>query len=167
MRSPRSWNVCARGADAQGPVSRQVAAGDQPRRAAAPEGTRRPVRADAREAAASKSEMDQLLSDINQAGIGRGLQFELFRPGRRPSRTTTPSCRFRCACPAATTTWRVCRRHRQSAAHRDAQQPELTAQRDGVLALDATAKTYRYLDEENWPHSARHGSRRQEVMPRR
>ena len=29
----------------------------------------------------SKSEMDALLSDINQAGLGRGLQFELFRPG--------------------------------------------------------------------------------------
>ena len=29
----------------------------------------------------SKSEMDALLTDINQAGMGRGLQFELFRPG--------------------------------------------------------------------------------------
>ncbi len=29
----------------------------------------------------SKSEMDALLSDINQAGVGRGLDFELFRPG--------------------------------------------------------------------------------------
>ncbi len=29
----------------------------------------------------SKSEMDALLSDINQAGVGRGLQFELFKPG--------------------------------------------------------------------------------------
>ncbi|MEO7242468.1 MAG: type 4a pilus biogenesis protein PilO [Variovorax sp.] len=29
----------------------------------------------------SKAEMDALLSDINQAGLGRGLQFELFRPG--------------------------------------------------------------------------------------
>jgi len=28
-----------------------------------------------------KADMDALLSDINQAGIGRGLQFELFRPG--------------------------------------------------------------------------------------
>ncbi len=28
----------------------------------------------------SKSEMDALLTEINQAGIGRGLQFELFRP---------------------------------------------------------------------------------------
>lgn len=30
----------------------------------------------------SKSEMDALLSDINQAGVGRGLQFELFKPGQ-------------------------------------------------------------------------------------
>lgn len=29
----------------------------------------------------SKSEMDALLTDINQAGLGRGLQFNLFRPG--------------------------------------------------------------------------------------
>lgn len=29
----------------------------------------------------SESEMDALLTDINQAGLGRGLQFELFRPG--------------------------------------------------------------------------------------
>src|SRR5690606_24686878 len=30
----------------------------------------------------SKSEMADLLSDINQAGVGRGLQFELFKPGQ-------------------------------------------------------------------------------------
>jgi type IV pilus assembly protein PilO len=29
----------------------------------------------------SKAEMDALLTDINQAGLGRGLAFELFRPG--------------------------------------------------------------------------------------
>lgn len=29
-----------------------------------------------------KAEMDALLSDINQAGLGRGLQFELFKPGQ-------------------------------------------------------------------------------------
>ena len=28
----------------------------------------------------NKSEMEALLSDINQAGLGRGLQFELFKP---------------------------------------------------------------------------------------
>ena len=30
----------------------------------------------------NKSEMDALLTDINQAGLGRGLQFDLFRPGK-------------------------------------------------------------------------------------
>src|SRR5574341_1524507 len=29
----------------------------------------------------NKSEMESLLVDINQAGLGRGLQFELFKPG--------------------------------------------------------------------------------------
>src|SRR6185437_14480956 len=31
----------------------------------------------------NKSQMDALLVDINQAGLGRGLQFELFRPAQR------------------------------------------------------------------------------------
>jgi type IV pilus assembly protein PilO len=30
----------------------------------------------------NKSEMDALLTDINQAGLGRGLQFDLFKPGK-------------------------------------------------------------------------------------
>lgn len=30
----------------------------------------------------SKAEMDALLSDVNQAGLGRNLQFDLFRPGQ-------------------------------------------------------------------------------------
>ncbi|HEY0663149.1 MAG TPA: type 4a pilus biogenesis protein PilO, partial [Thiobacillaceae bacterium] len=33
-----------------------------------------------------KSEMDALLTDINQAGLGRGLQFELFKPGAESAR---------------------------------------------------------------------------------
>jgi type IV pilus assembly protein PilO len=41
----------------------------------------------------SKAEMDALLSDINQAGIGRGLQFELFRPGSSIRASTTSSGR--------------------------------------------------------------------------
>ena len=36
--------------------------------------------------------MSALLSDINQAGLGRSLQFELFRPGQVVVRITTPSC---------------------------------------------------------------------------
>ena len=44
----------------------------------------------------NRSQMDALLVDINQAGLGRGLQFELFklRP-LRPSGSSTPSCRSR------------------------------------------------------------------------
>lgn len=30
----------------------------------------------------NRAEMDSLLADINQAGLGRGLLFELFKPGR-------------------------------------------------------------------------------------
>jgi type IV pilus assembly protein PilO len=41
----------------------------------------------------SKSEMAELLSDINQAGVGRGLQFELFKPGQEVIRDYTPNCR--------------------------------------------------------------------------
>lgn len=37
----------------------------------------------------SKSEMDALLTDISQAGLGRGLQFELFRPGSEITRDNT------------------------------------------------------------------------------
>ena len=45
----------------------------------------------------NKSQMDALLVDINQAGLGRGLQFELFRPAPQRDRgaSSTPSCRSR------------------------------------------------------------------------
>jgi type IV pilus assembly protein PilO len=97
----------------------------------------------------SKAEMDQLLSDINQAGIGRGLQFELFRPGQTALKD------YYAELPISV---RVSGRYHDLGAFAGdiANLPRivtlnnlnLTAQRDGVLALDATAKTYRYLDEE-------------------
>jgi type IV pilus assembly protein PilO len=97
----------------------------------------------------SKAEMDQLLSDINQAGIGRGLQFELFRPGQTVLRD------YYAELPIAV---RVSGRYHDLGAFAGdiANLPRIvtlnnlnvTAQRDGVLALDATAKTYRYLDQE-------------------
>ena len=34
----------------------------------------------------NKAEMEALLIDINQAGLGRGLQFELFKPGRETTK---------------------------------------------------------------------------------
>jgi type IV pilus assembly protein PilO len=97
----------------------------------------------------SKAEMDQLLSDINQAGIGRGLQFELFRPGQTALKD------YYAELPISV---RVSGRYHDLGAFAGdiANLPRivtlnnlnLTSLRDGVLALDATAKTYRYLDEE-------------------
>lgn len=97
----------------------------------------------------SKAEMDALLSDINQAGIGRGLQFELFRPGQTSLKD------YYAELPISV---RVSGRYHDlgSFASDIANLPRivtlnnlnLTAQRDGVLALDATARTYRYLDDE-------------------
>jgi type IV pilus assembly protein PilO len=97
----------------------------------------------------SKSEMDALLSDINQAGVGRGLQFELFRPGQTNVKD------YYAELPISV---RVSGRYHDLGAFAGdiANLPRivtlnninLTAVRDGVLALDATAKTYRYLDDE-------------------
>ncbi len=96
----------------------------------------------------SRAEMDQLLSDINQAGIGRGLQFELFRPGQVSVRD------YYAELPIAV---RVSGRYHDLGAFAGdiANLPRIvtlnnlnvSAQREGVLSLDATAKTFRYLDE--------------------
>lgn len=51
----------------------------------------------------NRAEMDSLLSDINQAGVGRGLQFELFKPGAERSRISMPRCRSMCASSVPTT----------------------------------------------------------------
>ncbi|MGE5336379.1 MAG: type 4a pilus biogenesis protein PilO [Gemmatimonadota bacterium] len=97
----------------------------------------------------SKAEMDALLSDINQAGIGRGLQFELFRPGSVNLRD------YYAELPIAI---RLSGRYHDLGAFASdiANLPRivtlnnltLQSQRDGVLTMDATAKTYRYLDED-------------------
>lgn len=97
----------------------------------------------------SKAEMDALLSDINQAGIGRGLQFELFRPGGVNIRD------YYAELPISV---RLSGRYHDLGAFASdiANLPRivtlnnitLQSLRDGALAMDATAKTYRYLDEE-------------------
>lgn len=96
----------------------------------------------------SKAEMDALLSDINQAGLGRSLSFELFRPGQVGVRE------YYAELPIAL---RVTGRfHDVGAFAADIANLSrivtlnnlvLTPNKDGgVLAMDATAKTYRYLD---------------------
>lgn len=106
----------------------------------------------------NKSEMEALLIDINQAGLGRGLQFELFKPGTETMKD------FYAELPITvklTGTY-----HDLGAFAGDvARMPRIVTLNDvevaelakdskdknaasGMLALSAIAKTFRYLDEE-------------------
>ena len=98
-----------------------------------------------------KAEMDALLSDINQAGLGRGLLFELFRPGQLVVRD------YYAELPISI---RVTGRYHDIGAFaadvanlsRIVTLHDLAittvAQKDatGSLAMDVVARTYRYLD---------------------
>lgn len=97
-----------------------------------------------------KSEMDALLTDINQAGLGRGLQFELFKPAGGETRRD-----FYAELPI---TIRVTGNYHDIGAFASdisklsrivtLNDIGLTTSAKGGLALDATAKTFRYLDED-------------------
>jgi type IV pilus assembly protein PilO len=97
----------------------------------------------------SKAEMAAPLSDINQAGIGRGLQFELFRPGQVVVRD------YYAELPIDIKVTGSYHDIGEFAADM-AKMPRivtlnnlaLTAGKDGVLTLDAIAKTFRYLDQD-------------------
>jgi len=97
----------------------------------------------------SKAEMDALLSDINQAGLGRGLQFELFKPGQVVVKDYYAELPIDIKVSGSY--------HDVGAFTSDiANLPRivtlnnlsLAAAKDGVLALDAVAKTFRYLDKD-------------------
>lgn len=97
----------------------------------------------------SKAEMDALLSDINQAGLGRGLQFELFKPGQVVVKDYYAELPIDIKVSGSY--------HDIGAFTSDiANLPRivtlnnlsLVATKDGVLALDAIAKTFRYLDKD-------------------
>ncbi|WP_411877433.1 type 4a pilus biogenesis protein PilO [Polaromonas sp. YR568] len=97
----------------------------------------------------SKAEMDALLSDINQAGLGRSLQFELFRPGQVSVRE------YYAELPIAV---RVTGRYHDMGAFAadianlsrivTLNNLTLVPGKDGNLTMDTTAKTFRYLDTE-------------------
>jgi type IV pilus assembly protein PilO len=82
-----------------------------------------------------KAEMDALLSDINQAGLGRGLQFELFRPGQVEIKDYYAEF-------AAD----IANLSRIVTLHNLAIAPPTARDSSGNLAMEATARTYRYLD---------------------
>ncbi len=97
-----------------------------------------------------KSEMEALLVDINQAGLGRGLQFELFKPAVNETINA-----FYAELPISIRV--VGGYHDIGAFVSDvAQLPRIvtlndisiTPGNDGKLVLDAVAKTFRYLDDE-------------------
>jgi len=97
----------------------------------------------------SKAEMDALLSDINQAGIGRGLQFELFRPGQVNLKD------YYAELPI---TVRVSGHYHDLGAFTSdiANLPRIVTLnnlnvqtiKNSTLSLDAVAKTFRYLDDD-------------------
>ncbi len=95
----------------------------------------------------SKSEMDALLTDINQAGLGRGLQFELFKPGVE---------KLEGAFAELPITIKVTGNYDDIGRFSSdiAMLPRIVTLNDisivpagNVLSMSATAKTYRYLDE--------------------
>jgi len=98
----------------------------------------------------NKSEMDALLIDINQAGLGRGLAFELFKPADKENVTE-----FYAELPVNI---KVTGNYHDLGAFASdvAKMPrivlltdlKLDPPKDGVLSMEAIAKTYRYLDEE-------------------
>ena len=95
----------------------------------------------------SKAEMDALLSDINQAGLGRSLQFELFRPGQVAIKD------YYAELPIAL---RVTGRYHDLGAFASdianlsrivtLNNLAIVPSKEGILAMDTTAKTFRYLD---------------------
>jgi type IV pilus assembly protein PilO len=97
----------------------------------------------------NKAEMDALLTDINQAGLGRGLQFELFKPA-----TQERMADFYAELPINVKI--TGNYHDMGAFASDvAQLPRIVTLNDvaisndkGVLTMDGVAKTFRYLDEE-------------------
>jgi len=98
----------------------------------------------------NKSEIEALLIEVNQAGLGRGLQFELFRPGAEQIKD------FYAELPIAVKI--VGSYHDFGAFAADiAKLPRIVTLnnisivpvvKDGAMSLDATTKTFRYLDEE-------------------
>lgn len=97
----------------------------------------------------SKAEMAALLSDINQAGVGRGLTFDLFKPGSVLVKDYYAELPIQIQVNG--------KYHDIGAFASDmANLPRivtlnnmtLTAGKDGQLTLDAVAKTFRYLEED-------------------
>ncbi len=98
----------------------------------------------------NKAEVESLLVEINQSGMGRGLQFELFKPGAEivkdfyaelpiSVRLTGSYHDFGAFAGDIGRLSRIVTLNNLSIA---------SQQKDGTMVLDAVTKTFRYLDEE-------------------
>lgn len=97
----------------------------------------------------NKQEMDALITDVNQAGLGRGLQFELFRPEAEVVSDFYAETPIQVKVTGGY--------HDVAAFVSDVsklsrivtmQNIGMVPDKDGVLNMDAVVRTYRYLDEE-------------------
>jgi type IV pilus assembly protein PilO len=97
----------------------------------------------------NRAEIDALLTDINQAGLGRGLTFELFKPAAQEKMAD-----FYAELPINI---RITGNYHDMGAFASdvAQLPRIVTLNDvaiandkGTLTFEAVAKTFRYLDEE-------------------
>ena len=108
----------------------------------------------------SKSEMDALLTDINQAGLGRGLQFELFRPG---AETVNGAFAEQPITIKVTGNYDDIGKFSSdiSMLPRIVTLNEISINPSGSsLSMDAIAKTFRYLDEEEVASQKAAGAKR-------
>jgi type IV pilus assembly protein PilO len=95
----------------------------------------------------SKAEMAALLSDITQAGLGRGLQFELFRPGQADPKDYYAELPIDVKLYGS---YHDLGAFASDVAHLSRivtlNNLNINANKDGGLTLDVIAKTFRYLD---------------------
>ncbi|HVL58797.1 MAG TPA: type 4a pilus biogenesis protein PilO [Burkholderiaceae bacterium] len=113
----------------------------------------------------SRAEMDALLSDINQAGVGRGLQFELFKPGQVVAKEYYAELPINVRL--------IGTYHDLGAFTSDiANMPRIVTlnnlqivrqEKTGQLTLDAVAKTFRYLDPEEVQQQRAAAAKRKEA----
>ncbi len=88
----------------------------------------------------NKSQMDALLVDINQAGLGRGLQFDLFKPYAELPITVKVVGTYHDMGAFASDVGQLSRIVTLN-------DVAIQASKDGILSMDATARTFRYLDD--------------------
>ena len=98
-----------------------------------------------------KSQMDGLLTDINQAGLGRGLEFDLFKPGQESAADFYAEMPIQIKIKGnyhdiGAFATDISKLSRIVTLNDMSIAPMNKDSKDSMLTMDAVAKTYRYLD---------------------